>query len=142
MLGLGLLIIGIGVAFVAGFAASKLLSDATDSQQESAARQAVLDFDAAYEDQDCAAFRTVVNRDLADQLAGGDFTCRGWVTIAASLQFDEGYGYSVDVVDVTVKGDSATVHTEEHLLDSESAYYSYTLERSDDGWVITRYDRE
>jgi hypothetical protein len=142
VLGVGLVIIGCVIVFVASFVASGVLADLPNSEQEAAARQTVLDFDAAYEDQDCAGFRTVVTRDLADQLAGGDFDCRTWVAIADSLHDDNGYGYSVDVIDVTVTGNEAVVYTEEHEFDSDARYYNYTLERSDGSWVITRYDLE
>lgn len=141
-LGFGLLVIGCGIVFMASFVVSSIVANSAGSRQESAVTQAVLDFDAAYEEQDCVAFRSVVNRDLADQLVGGSFDCRRWVTIAESLHRDGEYEYSVDVIDVTVTGNDATVSTEEYNLDSEVAYYTYTLERSDDGWVITRYDRE
>ena len=142
VLGIGLVIIGCVIVFIATFVASGVLADVPNSGQEAAARQTVLDFDAAYEDQDCAGFRTVVTRDLADQLVGGDFDCRSWVAIAESLQDEDGYGYSVEVIDVTLTGNQAIVYTEEYEFDSYARYYNYTLERSDGSWVITRYDLE
>ena len=142
VLGAGLLVVGSGILFVASFFASSAIADLADSRQEALVTQAVLDFDAAYEEQDCAAFRTLVDDDLEDQLVGGHFTCRSWVAIADSLRVSGEYGYWVDVVSASVKGNLATVHTEEYDIDSDTTYYSYTLQRSDAGWVITRYDRD
>ena len=141
-LGAGLLVVGSGILFVASFFASSAVADLVDSRQEALVTQAVLDFDAAYEKQDCAAFRTLVDDDLEDQLVDGHFSCRSWVAIADSLRVGDEYGYWVDVVSASVEGNLATVHTEEYDIDSDTTYYSYTLERSGGDWVITRYDRD
>ena len=141
-LGIGLLVAGTGIVFIASFLASGVLADLADSRQEEVVAQVVLDFDTAYKDQDCAAFRTLVDDELEDQLVDGDFTCRSWVAIAESLRSFGGYAYSVDVVSAWVEGDLASVSTKESSGDADAENFTYTLERSDDGWVITRYDRE
>ena len=142
VLGAGLVVVGSGIIFIASFLVSGMLASLADTRQEAVVSDAVLAFDAAYDEQDCAAFRTLVDDDLADQLVGGHFTCRSWVAIADSLHQGGDYQYSVEVVSAWVEGNLAGVYTEEYDSASRVAYYNYTLERSDDGWVITRYDRE
>jgi hypothetical protein len=142
VLGIGLVVVGSAIIFVASFLASSVIADLANSREQEAVTQAVLDFDAAYENQDCAAFRTLVDDALEDQLVDGHFSCRGWVAIADSLRVGDEYGYWVDVVSASVEGNLATVHTEEYDIDSATTYYIYTLERSGGDWVITRYDRD
>ena len=141
-LGFGLLLLGSLVVFVASFAVSAATANMASSREEHAVEQTVLDFDAAYEDEDCEAFRALVNEDLADELVDGDYRCSAWLDIAESLRVDGEYSYSVDVLEVHVAGDGASVDTEETAGDGDPTTYRYTLERSDDGWVITHYDSE
>lgn len=139
MLGVGLLAVGAVIVFVASFIASGLLADVADSRQKPAIEQAVLDFDAAYADQDCEAFQALVADDLADQLVNDDFDCDSWLAIAESLRSDGEYAYSVDVLRVDVEGDWAGAYTEELDAYSRATNYYYELERSAGAWVIVSY---
>ena len=104
-------------------------------------RQAVLAFDAAYENQDCDAFQALVDDDLADQLVDDEFDCDAWIETAKSLQRDGEYDYTVDVLDVHVDGNDASAYTEENAGEQGPTNYYYTLERASTGWVIVAYDR-
>ena len=141
VLGAVLVAVGSVIVFFTSFAMSAAFGNLADSRAERAAADTVLALDAAYENQDCEAFQSVVNGDLADQLVDDDFDCESWVAIAASLRNDGEYTYSVDVIDVHVDGDDANAYTEEFAGVTYPTNYYYTLHRSDHGWVIVDYDR-
>lgn len=129
------------LVFIASFVVSDLAARLTESQDRDAVAKTVIAFDAAYEDQDCLAFRALVNEDLADQLVDGGFGCAAWVEIAESLRVGGEYRYSVEVLEVRIHGDEASVYTEESAGESSPEDYYYTLERSNSGWYIVAYGR-
>ena len=139
LLGVGSLVLGTVIVFVASFIASGILAGVAESREKPAIEQTVLDFDAAYADQDCDAFQALVADDLADQLVGGNFDCESWVAIAESLRRDGEYAYSVEVLRVDTGRDWAGVYTEEVAADSTVTNYYYELERSAVGWLIVSY---
>jgi ketosteroid isomerase-like protein len=134
-----LVAVGCVIVFVTSFVASGLAASVADSREKPAIEQAVLDFDAAYANQDCEAFRALVADDLADQLVDDDFDCESWVSIAESLRLDGEYAYSVEVLRVDVDGDWAGAYTEELDASSQATNYYYELERSADAWIIVSY---
>lgn len=107
---------------------------------EAQARQTVLDFDRAFEDSDCALFERVTSSSVRDTIYDGAYDCATFEDNAASFRVDGEYRYEVEITSVEAQGDDATVTTTETdgaADEPEPFDFVYTLERSDDGWVIT-----
>lgn len=134
-----LIVIGIVVAFFVG-----QLAAATQAESDRETVEAmVVAFDEAYEDADCDDYEAVTSsafRDSAMQESDEqDFDCDVWEEGAESLTVGGEYVYVVEVYEVAVDGDTATVQTIE-TLDGEPLDYLYGLERSGAGWVIVSYE--
>lgn len=141
-----LLLIVLGViAAIAIPAYLRAQEEAQLAADEKAAEETVLAFDAAYEDADCDDFEAVTDEDFRDEWSDRnfdeDYDCDAWEDAAEELSEDGDYLYSVDVDEVEVRGDRATVTTTESFDDGEQYEYEYKLERQDDGvWLVTAYD--
>ena len=140
IVGAVLVVVSTVIVFIGSFAVSAVLAQVANRTAVPAVEQAVLDFDAAYENVDCAEFHRVVDDRLADQLADGEFSCAIWQAKADALWIDDEYGYSVEIYESHVDGDRGFVYTEEEFA-GESTTYSYTLAHADQGWIVIGYDR-
>ena len=140
-----LLLLLIIVAIGAVFFVTQLSSAGNAESDRETVEATVVAFDESYRDADCDDYEAVTSstfRDDAMQESDDqDFDCDVWEEGAESLTIDGEYAYAVEVNDVTVSGDGATVLTTETLND-EPIDYEYQLERTGAGWVIVSYESQ
>lgn len=136
-----LILLGIGVAIgVLLIAATQKEADAEEVER------VVLQFDKSYENSDCDLFIEITSEDFRDDFFDGDFDCDAWEEIGDKYYDENGdYQYEVEIYEVTVRGDRASVETREtYEYDKTlgSSEITYSLERQDGRWVITDFDEE
>jgi hypothetical protein len=128
--------------FVGGFVLSSLSAKAADSSATAGAESAVVAFDDAYRDADCAAFEAVTDPALRDDLVGTAYSCDEWTASAMDLRTDGEYNYSVVIITSTAHGDSAVVTTRETMTqngETARSTFDYELTRERGDWIITDY---
>ena len=114
------------------------------ARDEQAVEDVIVAFDEAYEDADCDDYEAVTDEDFRDDWSqenmDADYDCDEWEEGAETLTEDGEYTYKVDIDEVTVRGDRATVVTFEGTDDEVE--YEYELERTDDGeWIVVSYEK-
>ena len=136
-----LVLLGAGIAIgIVLVAAGQKEADA--EQVEQVVRQ----FDEAYEDSDCDLFIDITSDDFRDDFFDDEFDCDVWEKISDKYYDEDGdYQYDVEINEVTVRGDRATVETTEtYEYDGTSgeSEITYTLEREKGRWVVTDFDED
>ena len=139
-----LIVLGVIAAFAIP-AYQQRQAEAQLARDEQAVEDAVIAFDEAYESADCDDYEAVTDEDYREdwwqENFDEDYDCEAWEENAEGFTVDGDYTYSVEVDEVEVKGDRATVITTEESGEGESGEFEYELERTDDGeWLIVSYE--
>jgi hypothetical protein len=101
-------------------------------------KHTVLAFDRAFRTADCDLYESVTTPELRDNLEGS-YSCAEWTDYAKSFQVDGESFYKVEILEVTVDGNSADVKT----IESDSSQstdkfaFLYRLTLTDAGWIVT-----
>jgi hypothetical protein len=139
--GAALVLLGIGIALgVLLLAAGQKEADTEEVER------VVLQFDESYEDSDCDQFIEITSDDFRDEFFDGDFDCEVWEEIGDKYYDENGdYQYDVQINEITVRGDRATVETSEtyeYDATTGSSEITYKLEREKGRWLIVDFKEE
>ena len=105
----------------------------------SAAKKVVLDFDRAYETQDCELFESVTTPGFVEDSFGYPFDCEGWRDYASTLTVNGAYQYSVVILTARENGGTAevtTIETDNSAAEPVVYNITYYLVRTGGQWLI------